>query len=54
MGRGRGIGEHNHGTSVDWWGHPPGRLTEHPQPNEALHLTASSLCSYLAAASGGR
>ena len=31
-----------------------GGPTEHPQPNKALHLTAFSLRSSVAAASGGR
>jgi hypothetical protein len=32
----------------------PGGPNGVPQPNKALHLTASSLCSFLAAASGSR
>jgi hypothetical protein len=34
--------------------HALGGPTEHPQPNTALHLTASSLRSCLAPAFGGR
>jgi hypothetical protein len=30
------------------------RLRRHPAPNKALHLTAYSLRSFLASASGGR
>jgi hypothetical protein len=35
-------------------GHPTRSPEGYPQPNNRLHLTASSLRSYLAAASGGR
>jgi hypothetical protein len=53
-GSDRGIREHNQGNNDAWWGHPPGSLPEHPQPNQALHLTASSVRSCVASAFGSR
>ena len=50
----QGIKQHTQSFSVAWWESSTGGLTEWSEPNTALHLTASSVRSGVAPASGGR